>query len=229
MKLAIMQPYFLPYIGYWQLIKAVDKYVVYDDVTYIKGGWINRNNILISGQKKLFTITLNGAGSYKLINEIEIGDDFSRFLKTIQANYAKAPFFREIMALVKTIVANDSRCLSKFITNSIQKVLDYLNIDTEILVSSEISKDCTLKGKNKVIQICKNLGADSYYNAIGGQELYDKAEFASHRIELKFIKTNLNPYPQFKNEFVPGLSILDVLMFNSPEEVNRMLNNFELL
>jgi hypothetical protein len=82
MKLGIMQPYLFPYLGYWQLIKAVDLYVVYDDVTYIKGGWINRNNFLINGEKKLFTIKLKNAGSYKLINEIEILDDFVNFIKT---------------------------------------------------------------------------------------------------------------------------------------------------
>ena len=86
MKLGIMQPYFMPYIGYFQLIKAVDKYVVYDDVNYIKGGWVNRNNILVNGEKKMFTITLKGASAYKHFNEIEIGDDFRKFMKTLELN-----------------------------------------------------------------------------------------------------------------------------------------------
>lgn len=228
-KLAIMQPYFLPYLGYWQLIKAVDKYVVYDNVTYIKGGWINRNNLLVSGEKKMFTISLKGASSFRLINEIEIGDGFDKLLKMVQTNYAKAPYFNEVKKLLKDMVSFESRVLSGFITNSLRIILKYLNIDTEILISSELSLHTELKGKDKVIKICEHLGADTYYNAIGGQELYSKAEFAAHGIELRFLKTNLRPYTQRKCDFVPGLSILDLLMFNSPKSVNQMLDDYELV
>jgi len=229
MKLGIMQPYFLPYIGYFQLIKAVDKYVIYDDVNYIKGGWINRNNLLISGEKKLFTITLKGASPNKFINEIEIGDDFRKFLKTVQTNYIKAPYYNNIIDLVEKIILFEDKCLSEFIANSIKEILIYLHIDTPIFISSQLSKDCSLKGKDKVINICKYLGSDTYINAIGGQELYDKNEFASHGIDLKFLKTEIVPYKQLKNEFTPYLSILDVLMFNSIEEINDMLDKFDLL
>jgi hypothetical protein len=228
MKLGIMQPYFLPYLGYWQLIKAVDKYVVYDNVTYIKGGWINRNNILASGEKKLFTISLKGASSFRLINEIEIGDDFENMHKMVQTNYARAPYFKDVKKLLEVMVSFESRVLSHFITNSIQEILKYLDIHTKILISSEMPLYTDAKGKNKVIEICEYLGADTYYNAIGGQDLYDREEFAAHGIELKFLKTNLVPYVQLKNDFVAGLSILDVLMFNSPDTVNRMLDDFEL-
>lgn len=229
MNVAIMQPYFLPYIGYWQLIKAVDKYVIYDDVNYIKRGWINRNNILIGGTKKLFTITLNGSSQYKLINEIEISDDFRKFMKTIQQHYIRAPYYGDILPLIEKIVSFETRCLSVFITNSIMSILSYLSVDTEILISSQLVKDCSLKGKDKIINICKNLGADSYYNAIGGQEMYNKDECANHGIDLRFLKTKIVSYKQFKNEFVPSLSILDVLMFNSVGEINIMLDSFELI
>ncbi len=229
MKLGIMQPYFLPYIGYWQLMKAVDKYVVYDDVTYIKGGWINRNNLLISGEKKLFTISLFGASSYKLINEIEIGDDFTRLMKTIQTNYAKASYFQQVKALVEEMICFESRNLSRFISNSFKVILDYLGIKTELLISSSLNLGSGLRGKDRVISICETLGATEYYNAIGGQSLYDKEEFASHRIILHFLKTNIASYDQGVSEFVPGLSLLDVLMFNSPERVNEMLTDYELI
>jgi hypothetical protein len=229
MKVAIMQPYFLPYIGYWQLIKAVDKYVIYDDVNYIKRGWINRNNILMGGEKKLFTITLNGSSQNKLINEIEISDDFRKFMKTIQQHYIRAPYYGDILPLIEKIVSFETRCLSVFITNSIKSILSYLSVDTEILISSQLVKDCSLNGKDKIINICKNLGADSYYNAIGGQEMYNKDECANHGIDLRFLKTKIVSYKQFKNEFVPSLSILDVLMFNSVGEINIMLDSFELI
>ena len=229
MKVAIMQPYFLPYIGYWQLIKAVDKYVIYDDVNYIKRGWINRNNILMGGGKKFFTITLNGSSQNKLINEIEISDDFRKFMKTIQQHYIRAPYYGDILPLIEKIVSFETRCLSVFITNSIKSILSYLSVDTEILISSQLVKDCSLNGKDKIINICKNLGADSYYNAIGGQEMYNKDECANHGIDLRFLKTKIVSYKQFKNEFVPSLSILDVLMFNSVGEINIMLDSFELI
>lgn len=229
MKLGIMQPYFFPYIGYWQLIKAVDKYVVYDDVSYIKGGWINRNNFLINGQKKLFTIQLNGVSSYKNINEIEIKDDFSSFRKMLQINYGRAPFFKDCFQLIENILFYENRNLGMFLFNSIKVVSEYLDFDTDILLSAEIEKDNNLKGKEKVLQICKLLGADEYYNAIGGQALYDKSDFFNNGVNLSFVETNITPYKQFKNEFVGGLSIIDVLMFCSKEVVSRMLSNFELI
>ena len=229
MKLGIMQPYFLPYLGYWQLMNAVDTYVVYDDVAYIKGGWINRNNFLVQGNAKLFTFSLDGAGSYKLINEISVKDDFANFRKLLQFNYTKGPFFNECMELTERIISYDKSNLGKFLYNSIKVIADYLDFDTKILLSSEIKKDNSLKGKDKVIHICKLLGADEYYNAIGGQELYDKDEFALNGIKLSFVKTNITPYKQLKNDFVPGLSIMDLLRFNSKEQVKEMLADFELV
>lgn len=224
-----MQPYFLPYIGYWQLMKIVDKYVVYDDVNYIKGGWINRNNFLIGGEKRLITILLNGASPFKLINEIDIKDDFGKFLKTIQFNYSKAPYYREVMTLVESVCTCSEKNLALFLFNSFSIILSYLDIHTELILSSSLKKDCSLKGKEKVINICELLCADSYLNAIGGQLLYDKDEFKAHQINLKFLKTHIMPYTQFSESFVPGLSILDVLMFNSPAVVNSMLDKFERL
>jgi predicted small secreted protein len=229
MKLGIMQPYLFPYLGYWQLIKAVDLYVVYDDVTYIKGGWINRNHFLINGEKKLFTIKLKNAGSYKLINEIEILDDFANFTKMLQTNYSKAPYFHKVMELIKNIIVFDRSNLSLFILNSFKIILEYLNIKTNLLLSSSIEKDNSLKGKEKVLAICKHLKAAEYYNAIGGYELYKKEEFKEQGISLFFLKTNITPYTQFKGSFTPGLSIIDVLMFNSPGTINDMLDNFELV
>ena len=226
MKLGIMQPYFMPYIGYWQLMAAVDTYVVYDDVNYIKGGWVSRNNILLNGQKHMFTITLNGASPNKLFNEITIKDDFKKFSRLIESAYKKAPYYNEVSALLERIYSFEDRSLGAFMMNSFQVVLDYLEIDTKLILSSSIEKDNSLKAKDKVKHICHLLGADTYYNAIGGQELYDKADFKADGIDLHFVKTDLTAYPQFKNEFVSGLSIIDVLMFNSKTEVQNMLKQY---
>ena len=229
MTLGIMQPYFMPYIGYWQLMAAVDTYVVYDDVNYIKGGWVSRNNILLNGQKHMFTITLNGASSNKLFNEITIKDDFKKFSRVIESAYRKAPYYAEVTALLDKIYNYEDKSLGAFMMHSFQVVLDYLEIDTKLVLSSTIEKDNDLRGKEKVKHICQLLGADTYYNAIGGQELYNKNDFKADGIDLHFVKTELSPYPQLKNEFVPGLSMIDVLMFNHPKEVNQLLTNYKLV
>lgn len=229
MTLGIMQPYFMPYIGYWQLMAAVDTYVVYDDVNYIKGGWVARNNILLNGQKHMFTITLNGASPNKLFNEITIKDDFKKFSRLIESAYRKAPYYADVSALLNKIYNYGDKSLGTFMMNSFQVVLDYLEIDTKLILSSTIEKDNSLRGKDKVKHICHLLGADTYYNAIGGQELYDKNDFRVDGINLQFVQTNLTPYAQLGNEFVPGLSLIDILMFNSPMETKKMLNAYTLL
>lgn len=229
MKLGIMQPYFMPYIGYFQLMKAVDKYVVYDDVNYIKGGWANRNHILINGEKEMFTVTLQKASPNKLFNEIVIGDDFKKLMKTLQMNYSRAINFDQTMVLMERIISFPNKQLAVFIANSFREILSYLSVETEILMSSEIPKDNSLRGKDKIIQICEILGADTYYNAVGGKNLYDQEEFREHGITLNFVDSLPQVYSQLHTrEFVSGLSMVDVLMNNTKDEVNRLLDSFQL-
>ena len=196
MKLGIMQPYFMPYIGYFQLMKAVDKYVVYDDVNYIKGGWANRNHILINGEKEMFTVTLQKASQNKLFNEIVIGDDFKKLMKTLQMNYSRAINFDQTMVLMERIISFPNKQLAVFIANSFREILSYLSVETEILMSSEIPKDNSLRGKDKIIQICEILGADTYYNAVGGKNLYDQKKFREHGITLNCVDSLLQVYSQ---------------------------------
>ena len=230
MKIGIMQPYFMPYIGYFQLMKAVDKYVIYNDVNYINRGWVARNNILISGKKQLFTISLQGASQNKHFTEIQVLDDFRKLVKTLEMNYLKAPFFQPTMSVMEKIFSFPNKRLDLFIKNSFEQILSYLNVYTELILSSDINKNNSLKGQEKILELCKILKADTYYNAIGGKELYDKKEFEDNGISLHFLKTDENlRYKQFLNmEFVPNLSIIDVLMFNSVEEVNKMLDDYFL-
>ncbi len=228
-KIAVMQPYFFPYIGYFQLVNAVDKFVIYDDVNYIKKGWINRNNIIINGQKRMFTISLSKASQNKLINEIEISDDFSKFLKMLEMNYSKAPYYNSVMESMNTIVSFQNKNLALFIKSSIDVVLAYLNITTETLLSSTINKDNTLKGQYKIMDICKKLQATTYINPIGGVELYDKGFFRKNKIDLFFMESYCDEYRHFTKVFEPCLSILDIMMHNSVEEIKPMLDNYKLL
>ena len=229
MKLGIMQPYFMPYIGYFQLMKAVDKYVVYDDVNYIKGGWANRNHILINGEKEMFTVTLQKASPNKLFNEIVIGDDFKKLMKTLQMNYSRAINFDQTMVLMERIISFPNKQLAVFIANSFREILSYLSVETEILMPSEIPKDNSLRGKDKIIQICEILGADTYYNAVGGKNLYDQEEFREHGITLNFVDSLPQVYSQLHTrEFVSGLSMIDVLMNNTKDKVNSLLESYQI-
>lgn len=228
-----MQPYFFPYIGYWQLINAVDKFVIYDDVNYIKRGWINRNNILVNGHSKLINVRMSKVSQNKLINEIEVTHHLSYnedLLQTINRSYCKAPFFENVFPLVERVINQHENNLAKYLEFSIKEVCKYLSITTEIIISSEISKSNELKGQDKIIEICKLLSSDQYMNAIGGQSLYSSPDFQLCGIELKFLKTLDITYPQTsKKKFVPNLSILDIMMFNSPEQINSMLDDYELI
>jgi hypothetical protein len=231
MKLAIMQPYFLSYIGYFQLIHAVDKYVIYDDVNYIKQGWINRNRLLLNNQEFMFTLPLYGASSFKKINEVEIDITKykTKFLKTITQAYKKAPFFSNVFPIIETIISNTEKNLAKFLIVSLKKILFYLEITTPLLISSNIEKDNELKAQDKVIHICNKLECDTYINAIGGKNLYNTSTFLEHNISLMFLKTNPIVYKQFDNNFIPQLSIMDVMMFNSKETIKDMLDNFSFV
>ena len=219
----------MPYIGYFQLMAAVDKYVVYDDVNYIKGGWVARNNLIIGGKKQMFHIELSGASPNKLFNEVYIRDDFRKLRKTLQMNYSKTPYYNQTMELMENVFSYEDKRLSHFIANSFRLILSYLSIDTELIMSSDLQKDNTLKGKDKVIDICRRLSADTYFNAIGGQELYSKEEFLEHGIELCFVKPQEVAYPQTVVSFVPWLSMIDVLMNNSAEDVRELLKAFEIV
>lgn len=231
LKIAIMQPYFFPYLGYWQAINAVDEYVLYDDVTYIKGGWINRNNILINNKPNLITLPLEGASSYKKINEIFVTSNIKikeKLCKSILMAYSKAPYFNDIYPLIEKSIMK-SGIISQIIYETVLDICDYLDIKTKILLSSEINKDNSLKAQDKVIDIVKNLNGDTYINAIGGQNLYNAQQFKDNGIDLYFIKTEEIKYKQFDNDFVQNLSIIDILMFNSKEQIGEMLNQYELI
>ncbi|MDM1348441.1 WbqC family protein [Myroides marinus] len=234
MKIAIMQPYFMPYIGYFQLVRAVDKFVFYDDVNYIKQGWINRNNVLIQGNASLFTIPLEKASSFSKINEVMLHSTLysnwrTKFLRSIEQSYKKAPFFAEVYSLVNIILNKETASIGVLAKESVIEVSKYLELSTEFVYSSTCYNNDNLSGKERVLAICKEEMASVYINPIGGQELYDKAKFLEKGFELFFIKSNKIEYKQFKEEFVPWLSIIDILMFNSKDCIHKMLDQYSLL
>lgn len=224
-----MQPYIFPYIGYFQLINAVDKFVVYDNIQFTKKGWINRNRILVNGKDEYFTLPLKKDSDYLNVDERKLAETFStekiKLLRKIKEAYKKAPYFEEAFPVIETIINQQEENLFKFIYQSLINVCRYLEIETEFMVSSSIPIDHTLKAQDKVIVICKQLQASNYINPIGGLELYAKETFNENKLALSFIKSNTITYQQYNNEFVPWLSIIDVMMFNSKEKIQEYLQS----
>ena len=228
MKLAILQPYLFPYLGYFQLIREVDVFVVYDDVNFIKGGWINRNYILTNGDRHLISLPLQGASQNKFIKQVEVGGKH-KILQSLQHSYGKAPYFDAVYPLIKNILMQREKNLALFLDYQLRKICDYLDLRPKWYISSMLKKDNQLRSQEKILSICKELGASHYINAIGGKDLYDPRLFNMNRIKLSFIQPRVIRYPQFKNDFVPNLSILDMLMFNDQKKCSRLLEEYDLV
>ena len=234
MKLGIMQPYLFPYIGYFQHIAFVDKFIAYDDVAFIKQGWINRNRILLNGRDLMFTVKLKDASSFTLIKDTQINDGLyeswkTKFYKTLEQAYKKAPHFKAVFPLIKGVFESENKSIGKLALNSIKSICSYLEISTQFVDSSAIYNNTYLTAQTRVIDICKQENADKYINLKGGMELYSKKHFAEDSISLHFIGTKSITYPQFNHDFVPWLSVIDVLMFNTVAEIKSMLNQYEIL
>jgi hypothetical protein len=227
-----MQPYFFPYIGYFQLIQAVDQFVVYDNIQYTKKGWINRNRFLQNGKDALFSLPLKKDSDFLDIKDREISGDFKKdkLLNQIREAYRRAPYFDQTFSLVEQIVRYEDNNLFRFLHHSIVKTCEHLGIETEIRISSGISIDHSQKNQDKVLALCKAADANTYVNAVGGMELYSKETFRKNGIELKFIKSKPLVYAQFSATFVPWLSIIDVMMFNPVDKAKTCIStNYELI
>jgi WbqC-like protein family len=234
MKIALMQPYFLPYIGYFQLISAVDKFIFCNDLGFIKQGWINRNNILLEGKKHQFCLPIKHISSFTSIKETIISEQpkdwQNKLSKKIWLAYHKAPFFDAVYPWIDEILKGaPNQSISDVAINSIEHTFQYLNLEKNLSQSIGLYDNKELKLARRVIDICQQEGADTYINAIGGQSLFCKDDFKKHNINLCFIKPILKTYEQNSPEFVAGLSILDVLMYNAPDEVKIMLSEYNLI
>lgn len=227
MKLAIMQPYFLPYLGYFQLISAVDRFVFYDDVSFIKGGWINRNRILVQGKTSWITVPVSNGSSNVTIRDVMISDKWEywtrKTLRTIAESYSKAPFFESAYGMFESWLSTNYRGIAELNLTICQDICSYLNIDTVIVSSSTIYGNSELSSVNRVLDICRRENASSYVNASGGRELYIRDAFREEGIQLQFLSAELPQYDQGKGGFVPGLSILDLLMHNSADSLYTMV------
>ena len=234
-SLAIMQPYFFPYLGYFQLLNYVDEFVIYDDVQYMKGGWVNRNRILQDGKPAFITIPVKKGNLQDTISEKEISIiSRSRFIRKmlmrIESCYRTALYFDNVFPIITSTLQNDLSSLTAFLENSIRATSLHLGISTPMIVSSNLVKnDEGLSGQERVLQICNSRKATTYINAIGGIDIYERSTFLEKGIQLCFLKPNLGVYRQHSSEFTPNLSIIDVMMFNSVDRINEMLKEFSLL
>jgi hypothetical protein len=229
MKLAIMQPYFFPYIGYFQLMNAVDEFVIYDNIEFSKKGWINRNRILVNGKDSYITIPLQKDSDYLDVRNRYLAASWSserkKMLKRITDSYRKASRFDLVYPIIEKSIVFEESNLFKFILNSLRVVKEYLDIQTPLVISSTIPIDHSLKAEKKVIALCKARKANEYLNSIGGIKLYEKDRFTNEGLDLHFLRTNDVRYKQFNNDFVSSLSIIDVMMFNSKGEIRGYLNS----
>jgi hypothetical protein len=233
MKLGIMQPYFFPYIGYFQLINAVDTFVLHDDVQWIKNGWINRNRILNNGQDKFITLPLKKDSSLLNINQRYLSSDIDeqkqKIIRFVGESYKKSPYYPKVFELFERCMNCSETNVSIFVAHAIKECCLYLGIDTPIVLSSDLEKNNSLKGQDRVMDICRVMGATDYINPIGGMTLYDAGAFSNNSITLKFLKTRNIIYPQSCENHVQFLSIIDVMMFNSPQQLSHLLSEFDLV
>jgi hypothetical protein len=232
MKLAIMQPYFFSYIGYWQLIHVADRFVIYDDVNYIKGGWINRNRILINGEPTYITVPLQQPSPYKRICDtslqpLSIWRD--KLVKMVETTYRKAPFFAEVYPLIEKLIRHEADNLSNYLSYQLQAMASFMGINTGFVVTSRCYENNDLSGQARILDICKREGATAYINPQGGQALYERTAFTQYGMDLQFLIPSAIKYKQFGTTHVLSLSIIDVMMFNSKSQLRMLLNKYELV
>lgn len=227
MKLAVMQPYLFPYIGYFQLIYASDLFLIYDDVSYIKQGYINRNSMLTTNGVMRFTVPVPGASSNKLISELKFSPDVTKVLKTIEQSYSKAPYFEQAFPLVRQILENENRSISSVCMNCYQAIFSYVGIEKRLVKTSDIEYDRNATARDRLIALCHYFRAECYINAPGGRALYSKPEFAEQGVELKFINSLPAEYCQGEDKFVPNLSVIDALMNCSKEELLDLFASYK--
>jgi len=234
MRLGIMQPYLFPYIGYFQLINTVDRFVIHDDVQWIKGGWINRNRILVQGEAQYITLPVKKDSDQLNINRRMLTADSAvqkqKTLRKLEGTYRKAPHFAAVMELVCDCFSFQDENVCAFVAHSLQRCCDYLGIQTPFVFSSTLNKRNDLQAQDRVLDINRTIGATHYINPIGGTELYRKDRFTDHGLCLNFLQPRPVEYRQFAGHaFVPFLSIIDVMMFNTVEEAGGLLQEFDLV
>lgn len=228
--IAMMQPYWFPYLGYFQLIAAADAFVLGDDLQYIKDGWINRNRMLVAGQPWTFSLPLKKDAHGLNINQRYLSDDvepaMAKLLKTIALHYARAPQQDAVMPLLEKILLHSERNLAEVLEFGIRELCAFMGINTPIHRASDLAISDIQDKQDRVIKTMKTLGGERFLNPIGGLDLYEDALFKRNGLELRFHRMSALNYPQLKGDFVANLSIIDVLMFNPVEQIRQWLPLF---
>jgi hypothetical protein len=234
MRLALMQPYFFPYLGYFQLICAVDRFILFDDVQYIQRGWINRNRILkpVEGHQYI-QMPIAKHGSAALIKDVEAvpGHKWkTRILRQVEHYHTSAPFYPAVRALLTDCFAFDGLNVARLNGHCLRLVCSYIGIEPDIELSSRMGLDYMgIAGPDEWgLTVSEQLGACEYVNPVGGVAFFDAAKYAEHGVKLTFLTPSLPPYDQRRDAFEPSMSIVDVLMFNSPDRVRAMLDDYKL-
>ncbi|WP_239537954.1 WbqC family protein [Dyella mobilis] len=232
-RIAIMQPYVYPYIGYFQLINATDFFVFYDDVNYIKRGFINKNNILLNGEKFSFTIPIANASQNRLIKDTHLlADDRWKdtLIKQLIHAYKKAPYFNEVMASIIEVIEQPHASIADMAITSIASACNYLDLQFTHAKSSDFSPETQgMEKSERLVAIAKKAGGERYVNSIGGMELYSKDAFTEKGMNLSFLESGNIEYRQFDDAFLPRLSIIDVMMFNHAEACKDFCSRYSIV
>lgn len=235
MKIGIMQPYFFPYLGYFSLIKNTDYFVIFDTPQYIRRGWVNRNRILdAKGEATYITVPIVSTERDTVIKDIEISYE-KKWLEKIKGQMTvykkKAPYYKKIIKFIDDIEEKNFKYLSELNIYTLEKVCEYLEIPYKYDVFSkmDLKIDEVKEADEWALNITKALGYDTYVNPPGGMSFFDRDKYLANNINLEFLKINLKPYIQRTGRFEEGLSILDVMMFLDPKEINSLLDDFEIL
>ncbi|MDD2608885.1 MAG: WbqC family protein [Giesbergeria sp.] len=228
MKIALMQPYFFPYIGYYQLVHSVDEFVFYDDAAFIKQGYINRNRILLGAAPHNFSLAVKNVSSFRPIKNHDYLNNFSNFKRQLYSSYSKAPNFKDAIQLVEQVLDESNNNVAHKNASSITTIFDYLGIEKKFSFSSDLIISEEIRGQNRVIEICKLKSAIKYINSPGGKSLYNKKIFSDNYIELSFIESEEISYKQKGSEFTPNLSMIDMLMWCDKASILKYLSNYNL-
>lgn len=229
MRLALMQPYLFPYIGYFSLMARCDRWITFDQAQFIKGGWIQRNRILHPSEGwQWFGVPLAKHSSSATIAEVEVAPDGwqDKLLRRLDV-YRRAPYHDTVAPLVETCLRQPATHIIDLAESSQRLVAEHLGLAFEPERLSELDLDhAQIQGPGDWgLEVCRQLGASTYVNAIGGRDLFDPAAFAAAGVGLEFVRARLSPYDQGGRDFEPGLSIIDVLMWNGPDEARRLVED----
>ena len=230
MIVAIMQPYFFPYIGYFQLMQTADMFVFHDDVQYIKGGWINRNRILMNNRADWLTMPVKSASNYLPISQRYYAiepDTIEKMKRRLAASYAKSCAFNRVAQTIFELLDFPNTNVASFNCSSLKAIARKLGIMCRFARSSELDDSVALKGQDKVIGLCRRFGADRYINPVGGAELYDPAAFAEAGITLSFLQTAVPPTSTESG--LQHLSVIDGLMLHDFDGYSHLLPEYTLL